>query len=92
MIRTSDSLNEELPIKMAREKFLRKCYFFHGQPLNHPQKCFSHRKSTNLEIWVENSVPDFKHIENRKHFTEGQNFDILRNNIWSQKIPPPPKP
>ena len=25
--RTSDSLNEELPIEMAREKFLRKCYF-----------------------------------------------------------------
>ena len=29
VVRTSDSLNEESPIKMAREKFLRKCYFFH---------------------------------------------------------------
>ena len=27
--RTSDSLNEELPIKMTREKFQRKCYFFY---------------------------------------------------------------
>ena len=27
--RTSDSLNEGLPIKMAREMFQRKCYFFH---------------------------------------------------------------
>ena len=28
-IRTSDSLNEGLPIKMTREKFQRKCYFFY---------------------------------------------------------------
>ena len=28
-LRTSDSLNEELPIKMAREKFQRKYYFFY---------------------------------------------------------------
>ena len=27
--RTSDSLNERLPIKMAREKFQRKRYFYH---------------------------------------------------------------
>ena len=27
--RTSDSLNEGLPIKMAREKVQRKCYFFY---------------------------------------------------------------
>ena len=27
-LRTSDSLNEGLPIEMTREKFLRYCYFF----------------------------------------------------------------
>ena len=33
-IRTSDSLNEELPIKMVREKFQRKCDFFHEKDGN----------------------------------------------------------
>ena len=32
-LRTSDSLNEELPIKMTREKFQRKWYFFYEKEI-----------------------------------------------------------
>ena len=73
---TSASLNEELPIKMGREKFLRKCYFsIHGKYSSfHPRfirkNVFSHLANTNLEIWVENSVSAIQHIENRKRLTE----------------------
>ena len=50
--RTSDSLNERLPTKMAREKFQRKRYFFHAKDSRfYPQiihkSFFSHRTSTN---------------------------------------------
>ena len=50
--RTSDSLNEGLPIKMTREKFQRKLYFFYEidsrvKTPTYPQKPFSHWTSTN---------------------------------------------
>ena len=73
--RTSDSLKEGLPIKMTREKFQRKWYFFYEKEsrfntrLIH-KKPFSHWTSTNWKIWVENSVFANQHIENRKSFTE----------------------
>ena len=73
--RTSDSLNEGLPIKMTREKFQRKWYFFYEKdsrfnPRLIAQKPFSHWTSTNWKIWVENSVFAIQHIEIRKSFTE----------------------
>ena len=75
VLETSDSLIEELHIQMAREKFLRKCYFFHGKdssfnPRIIRKNVFSHWTSADLEILVENSVSAIQHIENRKRFTE----------------------
>ena len=69
--RTSDSLNEVLPIKMTREKFQRKLYFFYEKdsrfnPRLISTKPFSHWTSTNWKIWVENSVFAIQNIENRK--------------------------
>ena len=66
--------NEELAIKIAREKFLRKCYCSTERKevsaLESPAKCFSRWISNDLEVWVENSVSAIQHIENRKCFTE----------------------
>ena len=59
--RTSDSLDERLPIKLAREKFQRKRYFFHENEIRFFPQII--RKSVFLigqvpikKIWVENSV------------------------------------
>ena len=64
---------------MARETFLRKGYFSKemvvGSTPELSAKCFSHWTSTDLEIWVENSVFAIQHIRNRKSFFE---------------VPPPP--
>ena len=61
--RTSDSLNERLPIKMARGKFKKKIYFFHEKDCRfYPRIIY---KSVFLigqvpikKIWIENSVFD----------------------------------
>ena len=51
-LKTSDSLNERLPIKMARKKFQRKRYFSHEKDSRFysqifHKSVFSHRTSTN---------------------------------------------
>ena len=57
--------------KMAKEKFLRECYFFHRKDSSFNPRII--RKIGFLigqEIWVENSVFAIQHIENRNYFTE----------------------
>ena len=56
-----DSLNERMPIKMARDKFQRKQYFFHAKDSRfYPQiisiSVFLIGQVPIKEIWVENSV------------------------------------
>ena len=77
LIRTLDSLNEGLPIKMTREKFQRKRYFFYEKDSRLNPRLI--QKSSFLigqvpieKIWVENSVFAIQHIDNRKRFTEVQ--------------------
>ena len=68
--RTSDSLNEGLLIKMARETFQRKRYFFYQKESRFNPRLI-HKSSFLIgQVWVENSVFAFQHIENRKRFTE----------------------
>ena len=70
--RTSDSLNEGLPIKMTREKFQRKRYFsmkeIVGSTLSLSTKAVFSLDKYQLKIWVENSVFAIQHIENKKLF------------------------
>ena len=74
-IRTLDSLNEGLPIKMARKKVLKKSIVFPSirktaDSRNFSAKCVSHWTCTYLKKWVENPVFEIQHTENRKGFTE----------------------
>ena len=73
-IRTSDSPNEGLPIKMTREKFQRKLYFSMkktvGSTFDLSTKAVFSLDKYQLKIWFENSVFAIQHIENRKSFTE----------------------
>ena len=71
--RTKDSLNKGLPIKMTREKFQRKLYFFYEKDSwFNPRLIYkSHFLIGQVpieKIWVENSVFAIQHIENRKKF------------------------
>ena len=73
--RTSDSLNEGLPIKIVREKFQRK-RFLHGidSRFNSLSICksvfFLLIRQVPIKIWVENSVFAIQHKGYRKRFTE----------------------
>ena len=73
MRRTSDSLNEGLPIRMARKKFQRKLQFsikkIVGSTLELSAIRFFTLDNFLLKIWVENLVFAIQHIENGKGFT-----------------------
>ena len=63
--RTSDSLNERLPIKLPH-RVSTKTIFFRGKgSWFSPRKAFTLDKYR-LKIWVENSVSSIQHIGNRK--------------------------
>ena len=68
--RTSDSPNEGLPIKMAREKFQRNDIFsmkkIVGSTLELSSKVFFSLDKYQLKIWIENTVFAIQHIGNRK--------------------------
>ena len=59
LVRTPDIPNEELPIKMTRDKFQRKCCFFFNKEDNSfntriiHKNVFSNWTSTDLDKWVE---------------------------------------
>ena len=67
--RTTDSLNEKLPIKMTR-KVSKKMIFVHGKDSRFSPR-ITHKMlfsldSTDLKIWVENSDFAIQHIEKKK--------------------------
>ena len=63
------------PLKWQEKSFKENAvYFFHGKdsssfnPRIICKNVFSHWTSTDLEIWVKNSVSAIQHIENRKFY------------------------